>query len=101
MENHPKDQQLDLFASRMSTQVSASNQLRLMFCTFASVVMRMLRRLALARTIFTTATTDTIRVRMLKSGTVLRVSTRKILLSFAASFPPATIFMEAMRRMTS
>lgn len=101
MENHLKDQQLDLFASRMSTQVRASNQLRLMFSTFASVVMRMLRRSALAGTNFATATTNTIRVRLLKIGTVLRVSTRRILLSFATAFPHASIFIDAMRRMTS
>lgn len=101
MENHLKDQQLDLFASRMSTQVRASNQLRLMFSTFATVVMRMLRRSALAGTSFATATTNTIRVRLLKIGTVLRVSTRRILLSFATAFPHASIFIDAMRRMTS
>ena len=100
MENHLKEQQLDLFASRMSTQVKASNQLRLMFSTFASVVMRMVRRVALAGTSLSKATTSTIRSRLLKIGTVIKVSTRRILLSFASAFPNAWVFEAAMRRMT-
>jgi hypothetical protein len=96
MENHLKEQQLDLFASRMSTHVKTANQLRLMFSTFASVVIRLLRRTALKGTAFETATTNTIRVRLLKIGTILKITTRRIVLSFASAFPNAAVFNQAM-----
>jgi hypothetical protein len=80
----------------MSTHVKTANQLRLMFSTFASVVIRLLRRTALKGTAFETATTNTIRVRLLKIGTILKITTRRIVLSFASAFPNAAVFNQAM-----
>lgn len=95
MENHIKEHQLDLFADRMSTQVIAANQLRLMFSTFAFLVMRYIRKYLLAGTTLARATTGTVRNRLLKIGAIVRVSVRRITVSLSAAFPLASILREA------
>jgi hypothetical protein len=95
MENHIKEHQLDLFADRMSTQVVAANQLRLMFSTFAFLGMRYLRKHMLADTALANATTSSIRTRLLKIGAIVRVSVRRIAISFPAAFPLANLLRAA------
>jgi hypothetical protein len=50
MENRRKEQQLDLFADRTSTQTFESNQLRLWLSAMAYVLMQAFRQHCLART---------------------------------------------------
>jgi len=50
MENRIKEQQLDLFADRTSTQTMRANQIRLYFSSFAYVLLCALRRLGLQGT---------------------------------------------------
>ena len=68
MENRIKEQQLDLFADRTSTQTFDSNQLRLWLSSMAYVLMQAFRQNCLARTSFAKATVGTIRLSFLKLG---------------------------------
>jgi hypothetical protein len=89
MENRIKEQQLGLFADRTSTATMRANQLRLYFSSFAYVLLHGLRRLGLVGTAHAKAQSTTIRVRLLKIGARIRVTVRKVWLSFSESYPYA------------
>lgn len=89
MENRIKEQQLGLFADRTSTATMRANQLRLYFSSFAYVLMHGLRRLGLAGTAYAKAQSSTIRVRLLKIGARIRITVRKVWLSFSQAYPYA------------
>ena len=73
MENRLKEQQLDLFADRTSTQTFESNQLRLWLSSIAYVLMQAFRQNCLAKTSFAKATVGTIRLNFLKLGARITV----------------------------
>ena len=98
MENRIKEQQLALFADRTSTHSLHANPLRLYFSSFAYVLMQHLRRMGLEGTELATAQCDTIRLKLLKIGTQIRVSIRKVWLSFAESYPYAKLFQDVFTR---
>ena len=87
MENRIKEQQLGLFADRTSSATMRANQLRLYFASFAYVLMYGLRRLGLAGTRHARAQCSTIRVKLLKIAARLRVTVRKVWLSFSETCP--------------
>lgn len=89
MENRIKEQQLGLFADRTSTATLRANQLRLYFSSFAYVLMQGLRRLGLAGTAHAKAQSTTIRVKLLKIGARIRITVRKVWLSFSEAYPYA------------
>jgi hypothetical protein len=89
MENRIKEQQLGLFADRTSTATMRANQLRLYFSSFAYVLMHGLRRLGLDGTAHAKSQSTTIRVRLLKIGARIRVTARKVWLSFSEAYPYA------------
>ncbi|MCC5887476.1 MAG: transposase, partial [Gammaproteobacteria bacterium] len=99
MENRIKEQQLGLFADRTSTAMMQANQLRLYFSSFAYVLMHGLRRLGLAGTDLAKAQCTTIRVKLLKIGMRLRISVRKVWLSFSESYPYTKDFVEVLRNL--
>ena len=86
-ENRIKEQQLGLFADRTSTATLRANQLRLYFSSFAYVLMHSLRRLGLAGTRWAKAQCSTIRAKLLKLAAAVRISARKVWLSFASVYP--------------
>ena len=92
MENRIKEQQLGLFADRTSAATLRANQLRLYFASFAYVLMHGLRRLGLAGTELARAQATTIRLKLLKIGTRLRITVRKLWLSFSETYPYASVF---------
>ena len=92
MENRIKEQQMGLFADRTSTRKLAGNQLRLYFSAFAYVMMETLRRVGLAGTKLARAQSWTLRVRLLKIGAQVRITSRKVWLSFSESYPYAARF---------
>ena len=96
MENRIKEQQLGLFADRTSTRKLAANQLRLYFSAFAYLMMETLRRVGLAGTKWARAQSWTLRVRLLKIGAQVRVTTRKVWLSFSESYPHAALLRTAL-----
>jgi hypothetical protein len=94
MENRIKEQQMALFADRTSCHELHANQLRLYFSSFAYVLLQTLRRLGLKGTALAKAQSDTIRLKLLKIGTRIRVSVRKVWLSFSESYPYAALFRQ-------
>lgn len=92
MENRIKEQQLGLFADRTSTATLRANQLRLYFSSFAYVLMHGLRRLGLKATQYANAQCTTIRVKLLKIGARIRITVRKVWLSFSEAYPYASDF---------
>jgi hypothetical protein len=99
MENRIKEQQLGLFADRTSTHEMRSNQLRLYFSSFAYVLVQTLRRLGLAGTELAKAQATTIRLKLFKVGVQLRVSVRKVWLSFSESYPYADVFQQVLNKL--
>jgi hypothetical protein len=97
MENRIKEQQLDLFADRTSTETLRANQIRLYFSSFAYVLLCALRRLGLEDTELARAQCGTIRTRLLKIGAQVRVSVRRIRVAFSESFPSTHVFIQALR----
>ncbi len=94
MENRVKEQ-FQLFADRTSTHWLWSNQLRLSLSAFAYVLLDTLRRVGLPGTEMEQAEVQTIRLRLLKIGAVVRVSVRKIWVSLASAHPAAPLFARA------
>jgi hypothetical protein len=92
MENRIKEQQLALFADRTSTASLWSNQLRLYWSAFASVLLQTLRRLGRHGTETARAQCGTIRLRLLKIGALLTVSVRRIRVALASGSPYVTLF---------
>ncbi|WP_419611827.1 transposase [Thiolapillus sp.] len=90
MENRIKEQQLGLFADRTSSATLQANQLRLYFSSFAYVLLHGLRRLGLTGTAFAKAQSTTIRLKLLKIGARLRLTARKVWLSFSEAYPYAS-----------
>ncbi len=87
MENRIKEQQLDLFADRTSTQTMSSNQLRLWLSSMAYVLMQAFRQNCLSKTSFAKATVGTIRLSFLKLGARITISCRRILIAIATACP--------------
>lgn len=98
MENRIKEQQMALFADRTSSHEMHANQLRLYFSSFAYVLIQTLRRVGLEGTVLAKAQCETIRLKLLKVGTRIRVSVRKVWLSFAQSYPYAELFREVFAK---
>lgn len=99
MENRIKEQQLDLFADRTSSATLRANQLRLHFASFAYVLMHGLRRLGLAGTRYARAQCATIRLKLLKLGARVRVTSRKVWLSMSEAYPHGAAFEEALNNL--
>lgn len=99
MENRIKEQQLDLFADRTSTHHLHANQLRLYFASFAYVLIQTLRRLGLAGTSMMKAQAGTIRLRLLKIGTHIRITVRNVWLAFSQSYPLQALFCKVFQQL--
>jgi hypothetical protein len=91
MENRIKEQ-LSLFADRVSTEHLRSNQLRVYLSAMAYVLLQGLRRLGLKGTEWAHAQVGTIRLRLLKIGAQIRITTRKVWVSLASGFPWQAMF---------
>jgi Transposase DDE domain group 1 len=94
MENRIKEQ-LSLFADRMSTESLRANQLRLYFSSLAYVLVHALRRLALAGTEWAQAQVHTIRLHLLKIAAEVRVTARRVWVSYSKAYPWKNIFAAA------
>jgi hypothetical protein len=99
MENRIKEQQLALFADRTSTATMRANQLRLYFSSIAYVLLQTLRRLGLAGTELAKAQCDTIRLKLMKIGAQIRITTRKVWVSLSQSCPYADLFWRVYERL--
>lgn len=99
MENRIKEQQLYLFADRTSTSKFHSNQLRLWFSSVAYLILQAVRRIALKGTEFASAQCHTIRLKLLKIGALVRITVRKVWVSFSQAYPYAKIFKQALENL--
>jgi hypothetical protein len=94
MENRIKEQ-MCLFADRLSTDEMKGNQLRLYFSALAYTLIEALRRLGLKGTAWAQAQVDTIRLKLLKIGAIVRISVRRILLQLSSAYPWKDIYAAA------
>ena len=101
MENRIKEQQLGLFADRTSCSGWWANQFRLLLSGVAYVLMETIRRHGLHGTELARAQVTTIRLKLLKIGTVILRNTRRIRLLFSSACPSAEIFALVARRLSS
>jgi hypothetical protein len=92
MENRIKEQQLYLFADRTSAGTMRANQLRLWFSSVAYTLLHVIRKFGLKGTKLARARCDTIRLKLLKIGALVRVSVRRVWLSMAESCPYRELF---------
>jgi len=99
MEKRIKEQQMMLFADRTSTHLMRSNQIRLWFSSVAYVLVNALRRVALKGTRMARAQCGTIRLKLLKSGALVRVTVRKVWIALAESYPWVAVFRAAWRNL--
>jgi Transposase DDE domain group 1 len=95
MENRIKEQQLHLFADRTSAGTMRANQVRLFFSSIAYTLLNALRRLGLAGTERACAQCQTIRLKLLKVGALVRVTVRRVWVHLASGCPYAEVFRRA------
>lgn len=98
MENRIKEQQLDLFADRTSSPRWWTNQLRLLYSTFAYVLLDRLRQQCLQGTELARAYVGTIRLQLLKIGGIVRRNTRRIVVELSTTYPRKWLFDQVLRR---
>jgi len=96
MENRIKEQQLILFADRTSADNMRANQIRLYFSSITYVLLSAMRRIGLADTSLERAQCSTIRLKLLKVGALVRVTVRKIWISFSRSYPYRNLFLKIL-----
>ena len=101
MENRIKEQQLGLFADRTSCHGWWANQFRLLLSAAAYVLMETIRRVGLAGSELAKAQATTIRLKVLKLGTVILRNTRRIRLLFSSAYPCQELFGALVRRRSS
>ena len=95
-ENRVKEHKVHLFSKRCSCNLFDANTLRFYLATFALLLFRQLRR-ALRGTPLRRALPQTLRRDLLRIGAQVRVSTRRIVLALATSFPHRETFVRAWR----
>jgi Transposase DDE domain group 1 len=100
-ENRIKEAQLDLFADRLSAATFRANQLRLWLASAAYVLMHALRRIGLKNTALARACANTIRLRLLKIGAVVRVSVRRVKLAMSEACPNQREFVAAFHALSA
>jgi hypothetical protein len=101
MENRIKEQQLGLFADRTSCSAWWANQFRLLLSSCAYVLMETVRRIGLEGSELARAQVGTIRLKLLKIGTVIVRNTRRIRLFFASAYPYRELFSQACKRLST
>jgi hypothetical protein len=93
MENRIKEQ-FSLFADRVSSETMRANQMRVYLSTMAYILISGLRRLGLKATELAEAQVSTIRTKLLKIGSQIRVTVRKIWFSMASSYPYQDLYQQ-------
>ena len=101
MENRIKEQQLGLFADRTSCRAWWANQFRLLLSAAAYVLMETIRRVGLCGSELARAQVSTLRLKVLKIGTVILRNTRRLRLLFSSAYPYQELFGAMLRRLSS
>jgi len=95
-ENRIKELKLYLKADRLSCSQFKANQFRLLLHTFAFVLLWHLRK-NLAGTELATATVETLRLKLLKVGALVKQSVRRVLFIMPRAYPYQDQFATALR----
>ncbi len=98
MENRIKEQ-FSLFSDRTSTTYLRSNQLRLYLSSIAYLLLQGLRRLGLQGTALAKAQCQTIRLKLLKVGALMRITVRKVWVSFSSGYPHQALFARVFQQL--
>ncbi len=98
-ENRIKEQQLELFGTRLSVHTMQGNAVRMAMSAMAYVLTCALRRIGLAGTEMARAQAGTIRLRLLKIGALVRITTRRIWVSMSSSWPWQHVFERCAQRL--
>jgi hypothetical protein len=101
MENRIKECQLGLFGTRLSGHRFVVNQFRLLLASMAYILLERMRTLGLAGTALASAQAQTLRVKLLKVGTVIIRNTRRIRFFLSSSFVHREEFMKIARHFAS
>jgi hypothetical protein len=101
MENRIKEQQLGLFSDRTSCHSWWANQFRVILSAAAYVLMETIRRVGLCGTQLARAQVGTIRLKLLKIGTVIVRNTRRIRFFFASGYPYLELFKSVCAALSS
>jgi hypothetical protein len=96
MENRVKEQMM-LFADRVSAHRWWANQWRLLLSGLAYTLIEAVRRLALGGTELAEATCQTIRLKLIKIGTVIERKLTLVRLHFSSAHPLQALFAHAVR----
>jgi hypothetical protein len=94
-ENRIKELKLYLKADRLSCSRFKANQFRLLLHTFAFVLLWHLRK-NLAGTELATATVETLRLKLLKVGALVKQSVRRVLFTMPRAYPYQSQFAAAL-----
>ncbi len=94
MENRIKEQQMCLFADRTSCATMRANQLRLWLSSVAYTLLAALRQFGLKGTEMSQARCDTIRLKLLKLGALVRTTVRRVWISLSESCPYQRVFAQ-------
>jgi Transposase DDE domain group 1 len=97
MENRIKEQQLGLFSDRTSAHGWWANQFRVLLSAAAYVLLEAIRRIGLHGTELARAQVTTIRLKLLKIGTVIVRNTRRIRLLLSSAYPQQELFASVCR----
>ncbi len=100
MENRVKER-MSLFAYRLSTEERKGNQLRLHLSALAYTLVEALRRLALKGTEWAQAQVDTIRLKLLKIGAVVKIGARRVPLELSSTYPWKHLYTQAFEALRS
>jgi DDE family transposase len=98
IENRIKEQ-FCLFSDRTSTAYLRSNQLRLYLSSMAYLLLQGLRRLGLHGTTMAQAQCQTIRLQLLKIGALVRITVRKVWVSFSSGYPHQVLFAKVFHQL--
>ena len=85
---------MHLFADRTSAATMRANQVRLYCSSIAYVLLEAWRRLGLAGTELASAQCQTIRLKLLKIGALVRVTVRKVWVKMSRGCPYAAVFRQ-------
>lgn len=96
VENRIKEQLNDMFAKRASSGKMRGNQLRIWFSAIAYILLHSLRLKGLKNTSMAKAQCNTIRLRLIKIGGLIRISCRRFFIRMSEACVFRNIYMQAL-----
>ena len=99
MENKIKQQKLDLFSDRTSCHLFVSNQMRLIFSSFAYILVQALQDKLLKGTEIAKAYAGTVRNHLFKIGAVITRNTRRVRIMMSSTYPRQELFQKVVRKL--